>query len=373
MVNNVKAHIRYIVYFVFFFLLTGCATAPVRETIAIRGPIYNIGEVPYVSLASVADAYNLKYEWDSISKRLTLYRGDKKVILCAGSYIALINNAPKNLKEPLRIHSGIIVFPRDFASTTLAEVFIKELKPRREEVILPGVYRIDKIVIDAGHGGKDPGAIGQFGVREKDITLDITKRLKYHLDTEGIKTVLTRSDDRFISLGKRAELANKEAADFFVSIHANTCPTKSVKGMEVYYLSEAIDDNARAVAASENASLKYENSSFSDTRPSNDLEVTLFDIQNTENRVESIELAKHITDSAHSRLGIKNRRVKAARFYVLKGAKTPSILIEVGFISNRDEAEKLRSSEYREMIAQAIAAGIMDYKERYERTEGFTR
>ena len=272
------------------------------------------------------------------------------------------------------MYRGTIVFPRGFAENVLPNAFIKKYKKevatKKLKAICP--YIIGKIVIDPGHGGKDPGALG-WGAREKDITLDISKRLKRHLEKNCIKAKLTRSIDHFISLWRRADIANKENADFFVSIHANAARAKSAKGFEVFYLSEAVDDNARAIAAAENAALKYEDSSFGNTKPSTNLEATLWDITNSENRVESIELAKYITRSAQRSLSTKDRGVKAARFYVLKGARMPSVLIEVGFISNSQEATKLKSPTYRELVAKSIAEGISNYKREYEKTEGFTK
>lgn len=357
--------------------LSGCATAPIREGVSLKGPTYQIENIPYVPLASVISTYGLDYDWDSMAKRLTLCRGDKEVVLCLGSDVALVNGIPENLTAPIRMRRSTIVLPEDFASSSLAKVFIEKYKiarPKAKIAFAPtSACTIKRIVIDPGHGGKDPGAIGQLGLIEKEITLDIAKRLKRCLEDSGVKATLTRNDDRFISLWNRANIANKEDADFFVSIHANAFRSKQVKGFEVYYLSEAIDDSARAVAAAENASLKYENSSFGNKKPSSDLEATLRDIEYTENRTESISLARRIAGTAYKKLGTESRGVKAARFYVLKGAKMPSVLIEVGFISNREEAKRLRTSQYRETLARAIASGIIDYKKEYEVTEAFTK
>lgn len=372
-----KVYEKTIVLVFFLFVLSGCATIPIREGVSLKGPTYQIENIPYVPLTSVITAYGLDYNWDSIAKKLTLYHGNKEAVLCVGSGVALVNGMPESLNGPIRMHRSVIILPKDFASTSLAKLFIEKYKVTKPEIRVaippPGVYTIKKIVIDPGHGGKDPGAIGQFGLVEKDITLDIARRLKRYLENSDTKVILTRDDDRFISLWERANIANREDADFFISIHANAFRSKQIKGFEVYYLSEAIDDNARAVAAAENASLRYEKSSFGNRKPSSVLEATLWDIEYTENRQESIELAERIAGRTYEKLDTKNRGVKAARFYVLKGAKMPSVLIEVGFISNRQEARKLISSEYREASAKAIASGIMGYKKEYEVAEGFTR
>jgi N-acetylmuramoyl-L-alanine amidase len=371
-----KLHKYIIIILLLMSVLAGCATSPVRERTLIKSPTYDIKGIPYVSLSSVVDAYKLKHEWDSISKKLTLYKGDKHVVLALTSDIALVDGMPLKLSGPLSLYKSSIVMPKDFSESMLKKVFVKKraIVPRREKPVKPdSAYTIRKIVIDPGHGGKDPGAIGRFALREKDITLDISKRLKRYLEDFSIDVYLTRSDDRFISLWRRADIANKKGADFFISIHANAAHSRQAKGFEVFYLSEAVDDNARAVAAAENAYLKYEDSSFGYAKPSNSLEATLWDMRYSENRRESIELAKCITRVACRQLKVKDRGEKGARFYVLKGAEMPSVLVEVGFISNRQEARKLKDSFYREKVAKAIASGIITYKNKYETEEGFTR
>ncbi|MFC1807557.1 N-acetylmuramoyl-L-alanine amidase [Candidatus Omnitrophota bacterium] len=364
-------------YLLIFLCAGGCVTTPKLETTSFIGPTYSIGRLQYVPLSSVIDTYGLSKEWDSVSKKVTLSRADKKVVICVGSDIALVNGTLRELSGRVTMHRGVIVLPRDFSARTLNRVFVKNQRivetPQKRVVIPTCVYSIKNIVVDPGHGGKDPGAMGYYGLREKDITLDIAKRLKRHLEAYDIDITLTRDSDRFISLWKRADIANKKRADFFISIHANASRSRKARGFEVYYLSEAIDDNARAVAAAENASLKYEDSSFGNKKPSTALEATLWDIENSENRIEARELGEHIAESAHKRLRAKNRGVKTARFYVLKGSKVPSVLVETGFVSNKYDAKKLSSPEYRESLAKAIALGVIDYKDKYEKSEGFTR
>ena len=256
---------KYIFIIVFTLLLAGCATTPVREKIFIKSPTYNIAGVSYVSLKSVVDAYNLKYDWDAIAKKLTLYKNDVRVEYALTSDIALVDGVPVKLKGPVELYRSSLVIPRDFSETILKRTFVERrviAVIRKEPVKSEGAYVIKKIVIDPGHGGKDPGAMGKLSLREKDITLDIAKRLKRYLEEANIEVSLTRSDDSFISLWRRADMANKKDADLFVSIHANAAHSSQAKGFEVFYLSEAVDDNARAVAAAENAFLKYEDSSF---------------------------------------------------------------------------------------------------------------
>lgn len=245
-----------------------------------------------------------------------------------------------------------------------------QAKARRGRGVFPGEYKIRTIVVDPGHGGKDPGAIGVGRLKEKDVVLDISKRFKKRLERAGLKVILTRDRDVFLSLKQRARIANTKEADFFISIHANAFRKSRAAGFEVYYLSEAIDDSARAVAAAENAVLKFEQSEdFS--KP---LRATLWDILYTEHRTESIELARSICKAVERKgLSRNNRGVKGANFCVLRSTKMPAVLVEVGFISNPLEASRLKLRSYRQKLAEAIAEGVLSYKRSYEASNGFTK
>jgi len=368
---------RHIIFVLFLVMLAGCTTMPVKDIFSIKGPRYCVDGCAYVSLDSVTRAYNVSSKWNYTDKKVTLSRGGIHAEFCIGSDIVVIGGVSYRLKTPVIVKRNTILLPRDFSESVLADFFMKEqalalAATEKLKAALP-YHAIKKIVLDPGHGGKDPGAVSMSGLREKDIVLDIALRIKRYLETESIEVRLTRSDDTFVSLWRRADIANKYGADFFISIHANAAHSRYARGFEVFYLSEAVDDNARAVAAAENASLKYEDSSFGNTRPSSSLEATLWDIEYSENRRESTELAESITESVCGKLGLKNRGQKGANFYVLKGAKMPSVLVEVGFISNAQEARLLKDSSYRENVAKSITCGIINYKDEYEAAEGFTK
>ncbi|GAF69654.1 unnamed protein product, partial [marine sediment metagenome] len=211
-------------------------------------------------------------------------------------------------------------------------------------------YAIDTIVIDPGHGGKDPGA-SRYGIKEKYIVLDVSKRLKRYLEKKGFKVILTRNKDIFIPLKKRAAFANKKKADLFISIHANASRSSRLKGFEVYYLSEATDDNARALALAENASLKFEDISSP----------TEWDLVLSENRRESKQLAYYICSIASNKLGME-KRVRGARFSVLKGTVMPAVLVEIGYLTNSRERSNLKKSSFRKKIADAIGSAILAYE-----------
>ncbi len=222
-----------------------------------------------------------------------------------------------------------------------------------------------RIVIDAGHGGKDSGAY-RGGVREKDINLKVAKQLAALLNKEKIFEVkLSRSDDTFIPLGTRAKIANEYKADIFVSIHANAAKRASANGFEVYFRSDrASDAEAAETAALENEALHYEDRggvgvSFAD--------LLLKSLAVNEYMNESSKLASHIRNAVTADkkdIGIKvfeNRSVKQANFYVLKGVETPSVLVEMGYLSNSADRKKLNSSSTQKKMAAAIKDGIVSY------------
>jgi N-acetylmuramoyl-L-alanine amidase len=218
--------------------------------------------------------------------------------------------------------------------------------------------RVAKIVIDPGHGGKDPGAIGKRGLQEKDVVLKIAKKLEKKLESAlGCDVVLTRKDDRFIPLEERTAIANTEKADLFISIHANAHRNRKVCGIETYYLNLATDERVIELAARENATSEKNIS---------DLQMILNDLMLNSKISESSRLAEYVQlsmvkkiDSKYSK--INNLGVKQAPFYVLIGAEMPSILIETSFISNESEEKRLREEKYLNLIAEGIFHGIEKY------------
>ncbi len=222
------------------------------------------------------------------------------------------------------------------------------------------------VFIDPGHGGKDPGAMGPDGTKEKEVVLSVAKKINSFLKKEkNIKVYLTRDDDRFIFLSKRAEMANNKKADLFVSIHANAIAgwrkRKRTKGVETYFLAEASSDRAREVAIKENEALKYEMKNYKNM---NTIEGILLDMADMQYKKESSKLAyaiqKKLIDTTHS----VDRGVQQALFYVLRFVSMPSVLIEIGFISHPKEEDLLTSKDYQTKIAKNISEGIKDYFEK---------
>jgi N-acetylmuramoyl-L-alanine amidase len=218
--------------------------------------------------------------------------------------------------------------------------------------------KIGRIVIDAGHGGHDSGTIGVDGLEEKDVVLDVALRLgKILHDRLGAEIIYTRSDDTFIPLETRTAIANKAQADLFLSIHANSSPDPSARGVETYYLNFTSQPDALEVAARENAVSDQSIHQLSDLVK----KIALKDKID-----ESREFASDVESSLYAGLqkgnaGLKNRGVKKAPFVVLIGANMPSILAEISFVTNPKDANQLRQPEYRQRVAESLYKGVARY------------
>jgi N-acetylmuramoyl-L-alanine amidase len=218
--------------------------------------------------------------------------------------------------------------------------------------------RIGKIVIDPGHGGHDTGTIGPNGLLEKELVLDVSRRLGKLLSARlGAQVIYTRRDDTFIPLETRTSIANQEQADLFVSVHANSSHDPDARGVETYYLNFTSSPEALEVAARENAA---------SDKSIHELQDLVKKIALKEKIEESREFASDVQGALHTGLAIKNpgernRGVKKAHFVVLIGANMPSILAEISFISNPGDERRLRTPEYRQRIAESLYRGISRY------------
>ncbi|WP_243373486.1 N-acetylmuramoyl-L-alanine amidase [Geotalea sp. SG265] len=217
--------------------------------------------------------------------------------------------------------------------------------------------KIRRIVVDPGHGGHDPGAVGAGGTREKDVVLQIGLKLARKLKEElGLDVVMTRSTDVFIELQERTAIANKVGADLFVSVHANASLNRNASGMETYYLNLAKTEKAAQLAAKENGT-SLEKVSL--------LQAVLFDLMANYKLNDSAHLADEVQKAAYGKANaqfpLKNLGVKQGPFYVLVGATMPSILVETAFLSNEREEERLKDPRYQEAVAEGITAGIKGY------------
>lgn len=234
--------------------------------------------------------------------------------------------------------------------------------------------KIDVIVIDPGHGGSDYGAIGVHGTREKDVVLDIAKRLaKLIRKDKEFKVIMTRDRDETVTLDQRADIANQAKADLFVSIHANASPKHYVRGWNVFFLAQAKNDSARAVEQLENSPYMKDISALDRHREASeagsydDFVVNILnDMLMTEFQAESYDFATMVDRELRRELNTPPRGVDQAGFFVLNKVYAPSVLVESGFITNKDDEKLLKSDSYQESVANGIYRAIKRFKTKYE-------
>ncbi len=218
------------------------------------------------------------------------------------------------------------------------------------------------IVIDPGHGGVETGAIGPTGLEEKDLTLDLARRLKGLLERQGATVVLTRDDDRILPLDDRTAIANHNRAILFISIHLNSSKRKSAVGAETYFLAVAATDaEARTLAGLENKAYEPAEAAVPATpesQPGHDVELILWDLAQNSFLAESSRLAEKVQTELNTATGVRDRGVRQAPFRVLMGATMPAILVEAGFISNPEEEARFKDDAYKDKVVEAIARAV---------------
>lgn len=317
---------------------------------------------------------------------------DKKLSLKQMNYFTLYDKEKKVYKYVFDIHASMLTKSQklrkdgvkriklaQFNSNTLRLVIENDKKlnvrfKRELSKIIIGIgntsfsssktvtpQRLDRsktIVIDAGHGGNDPGAVGYKRYREKIVVLQIARELRKVLKSRGYRVYMTRTSDKFIKLSNRTKYAKKKKADIFVSIHANASPKKSAHGIECYFLQRSRSERAKKVAAKENSMNTSEMNTYGKDSFLNTL--------NSHNIVASNKLAIDLQRSMLSTLnksykGVRDGGVRGGPFWVLVGAQMPSVLVEVGFITNTTEAKRLVKTKYQKKLALGMANGIESY------------
>jgi N-acetylmuramoyl-L-alanine amidase len=227
----------------------------------------------------------------------------------------------------------------------------------------PAEDRFDTVVIDAGHGGEDHGARGPEGLVEKDLVLDLARRLAERLAGQGLRVVMTRDEDGFVPLDERTRIANAAAADLFVSIHANASRLRGVQGIETFFASlEASDEAAEQLAERENLAFG------SDAGPGVDdpLLAILGDLLATEHLADAQEFARLTQRRIATAEASRSRGVKQAPFVVLMGVRMPAVLVEVGFLTNAVEELRLSASSERERLVGGIADAVATFRQRQD-------
>lgn len=267
------------------------------------------------------------------------------------SFINIVNSSLQNLSI-ISNSSEIIIS----STAKTKNVAIKNIDIEKNK------WKFSTIIIDPGHGGKDPGAVGYRGTLEKDIALDVAKRLEKKISKNmKVKTVLTRDEDIFLKLGERTRIANENNGSLFISIHANAATDRRASGFETFLIGPNKNEAAVRVAARENSVLELEGVAGKKLTNEDLIQAT---IAQSAFASKSEKFAALVQEEIGKRVQGKNRGVKQAGFYVLMGASMPNVLVELGFISNLAEEKKLRSSQYREVLATAIFRAL----EKYEKT-----
>ncbi len=312
----------------FLFVLAGLLflTATRLFALDIRG-------IDYISVAQYARMSSMKYKTLVRGKQMTVFSKYHRVRFEVNSRVANVDGYLVNLGHPVAVYKGMLFISRRDA--------VKTLKP----VLFPSSLQNPRvpfhIVIDAGHGGKDNGAQNKaFGIKEKNVNLDVALRLGAELKKMGYKVSYTRTNDKFIELEYRPIIANKRGADLFISIHGNSTKSKSVSGIETYSLTPVW------LPSSSSAKLtKSDTVSYAGNRVDGWSQLLSYCIQ------------KSLVDTTSG----EDRGARRARFAVLRTANMPACLVEIGFLSNPSECKKITSATYRQILANAIARGVAQY------------
>jgi len=267
------------------------------------------------------------------------------------SFFGIIQNLSDS--SSIKYTNNEIRFTSNFADKKIVRKNV-DLRSEKEK------WEFKTIVIDAGHGGKDPGAVGYRGTKEKDIALDVAKRLEKKLSKNmNVKIIMTRDEDVFLRLSERTKIANENNGNLFISIHTNAAEDRRASGFETFLIGPNKNEAAVRVAARENAVLELEGTTGKKLTNEDLIQAT---IAQSAFASKSELFASMVQKEIKKRVQSRDRGVKQAGFYVLMGASMPNVLVELGFISNPSEEKKLRSPQYRDQLATAIYRAVEQYQ-----------
>ena len=310
-----------------------------------------------IPLQDICDRYHVTWQWDGVTQVVMMeYRGNISKAL-VGSSMVLIGKQQIILSAPLRRENSTIYVPEDFETKVLAPFGV----PIIGLFSVGSSSRVHVVVIDAGHGGKDRGTMSSSGgMDEKEIVLDVAKRLRTLLESAGVKVIMTRDTDDFISLPERTIIASRSGADLFVSIHVNSNHDHTVNGLLIYYLEAITKRELNEEQRKENERIFLRSLSANDSPT---LQAIVTDMMDTFKSTQSQRLAKSIIREARQDPEVKVRGdgIRLCRFFVVRNTLIPAVLVETGFLSNHQEHNKLISPFYRQKMAEIIARGVLDY------------
>ncbi|MCL2063319.1 MAG: N-acetylmuramoyl-L-alanine amidase [Candidatus Cloacimonetes bacterium] len=374
-INNISCfNYRYLSIFVLFSFISSLAAITIEfkntnDTVRLT-PI-EINGMNYYNLNDLRSSLRtanhiIDYEHNKVSFSVF----DTSVILYINTLFASSRGRLSNMSHSVVQRNGEFLLPETFLTHTMTDFFPNNISWSETNRVLlterPTDRRINTIVIDPGHGGRDPGAVGRRH-QEKTIVLNVAQKLKTQLERElGVRVLLTRTRDEFVSLRDRTNFANTNNADLFISLHTNAARNRSANGVEVFFLSTAQTDDARAVEALENQVVYDFEGGEEAVRIYDDLAFILADLQQAQHLEESSDLAIRLQTELIRSTRAADRGVKQAGFFVLRGAFMPAVLVEVGFISNEAEERRLATSSHQDLIVSAIVEGIRSFKLKYD-------
>ncbi len=346
----------------------------------------------YLPVDEVITRHGLEHSFDMIAQKGKLYRKNHYAVYGVGLSVTLVDGALYKSTGAVRRMGGRVLLPLDAGEHILrkfnpgARLIRREgtvaLEKVTDENAVPEgkteMYRagakdrISFIVVDAGHGGKDPGAVGKGGLREKDITLKVARYLvkKIRARLPEVRVYVTRGNDRFIELARRTEIANrllkKNENGIFLSVHVNSSLSGRISGYETYFLSQnPTNEEARNTAALENNVVILEDKS-KNKKGHDDVDYIEAMMITTQIQKESSALAGSIQEGmARKNRVFSSRGVKKADFFVLRGVLMPAVLVEIGYISNKKESRYLKKDSHREMVAEGISQGVELFIKKY--------
>jgi len=380
MINKYISALSIISIAVFSLLQTSLNSVAVRDSLEINIKntnqssylhVIKINDKDYCDVEETAAIFKASVKEERLDKRIYFTLYDEQFIFLIHSTFFTFKNKDYKYSYPLLTIRGKYYLPLEFITSLLPQLFKDKVTWNGKKLIItkPTDYTIKTIVIDPGHGGKDPGAVGKtIKAQEKDINLSVSLLLKSLLEKElNVKVLLTRCDDRFVSLQERTKFANDNKADLFISVHTNASKDRNSRGVEMYYLSTAKTTEARAVEALENSVVEIYEGGKEALRKYNDVDLILSDILQAENLEHSNTLAFKLQMNMCAGTKSNDRGIKQANFYVLRGAFMPAVLVEMGFISHPVEESFLVNKQYQERLARTIFEGIKSFKYRYDR------
>ncbi|MBF0331803.1 MAG: N-acetylmuramoyl-L-alanine amidase [Candidatus Omnitrophica bacterium] len=326
------------------FFAAGCAT-----TTRMPG-----GTAAPLSLEGLCGKYAVDCGWDGVSQTVTMDYQGQKVQALVGSSTVMVGNTRVVLSAPLKRQHGLVIVPADFERLVFAPV-----SPGSRDGVSFAGHRLGKVIVDAGHGGKDPGAIGFGGMKEKDIDFDIAARVVKAFKGEGVDAILTRGKDDFISLAERTERASTPGADIFISIHANATKSHRAYGYEVYYIGALNAKDRAEDQRLQNEKILCRTLNMKQGVP--ELRLIVADMLYAYKMSDAARLAETVSQGLSQELGQGSRGSKTARYFVLRNTLIPAVLVEVGFITNPKDAMQLKDGMYRQRIADSVTKSVLRY------------